>query len=565
MGFIMSFLKNISIRIMVLIIVAFLLAIWGVASGLSFYSLQQVTTLLDQGEVQKKDHASLMVGVEQSLLAVTTLERAANQLENNRQENAQQILAQVQPVISNAKKALDAFKQATHIGAEVDVANALISAWSALVANAIDPMNQALQQNNSGTFRQLSNERYPALSAAFGDSLKRYADQIGHSSLIASTHQHNDNTRNVLISSLAVGLLVLLFTEYYLRNYLVVPIGVLKSHLAQLTAGRLGYELQEFGQNCAGRLIPEIKLLQSTLRNTVTKIRQGASIVQDRTTNIKEGNDSLSTRTEQQAAALQETAASMEEISATVKHNTENVHQARRLAQEASNMAKRGGEISNHVLETMSNISASSHKISDINTVINGIAFQTNILALNAAVEAARAGEQGKGFAVVAGEVRSLAQRSAQAAKEIEALITETVTRVEAGASQVSQSTEAVNGIIGAITHVNDLISEIAAATDEQSNGISQISQTVHEMDRVTQQNAALVVASAEAAAQLEEEADGLLAAVDVFHLTEQDAAYGAASSPVKPRQAKSVSLSRQTPLLSNNVQSADQGGWEKF
>ncbi|MCW2484280.1 Tar ligand binding domain-containing protein [Candidatus Symbiopectobacterium sp. NZEC127] len=559
----MSFLKNISIRVMVLMIVAFLLAIWGVASGYSLYSLQQATQLIAQSEVQKKSHAQLLYGVEQSFRAMTTLERAANYTQNGEAENARQALAQAQPTIANVKSALDAFKNSAHGDVTSAAVEGVVRTWSALVTSALEPLQQALQQNDADALRQRLNQTSPMVNA-FGDEIKRYTDQVAASPAIGEAQGHHENNRNALIAALLVGVLALFFTEYYLKNYLVKPISVLKSHLAQLTAGRLGYELTEFGRNCAGRLIPDIKLLQKTLRDTVTSIRQGASVVQDRTANIKEGNDSLSSRTEQQAAALQQTAASMEQMSATVKQNTENVHQARRLAQDASNMAKRGGDISKNVMQTMNDISASSRKISDINTVINGIAFQTNILALNAAVEAARAGEQGKGFAVVAGEVRSLAQRSAQAAKEIEALIAESVTRVSAGASQVQQSGEAMSGIIESVSHVNDVISEIAAATEEQSHGISQISQTVHEMDRVTQQNAALVVQSAEAAAELEDEADGLLAAVDVFHLTESAPASRPTQSVIKPLVKRPGVAPRPTALLSGG-QNAAHGGWEKF
>ncbi|MCW2479561.1 methyl-accepting chemotaxis protein [Candidatus Symbiopectobacterium sp. NZEC135] len=559
----MSFLKNISIRVMVLMIVAFLLVIWGVASAYSLYSLQQATQLIVQSDVQKKSHAQLLYGVEQSFRAMTALERAASYTQNSEAENARQALAQAQPAMANAKAALDAFKNGAHGDIAPTAVDGVVRTWSALVTSVLEPLQQALQQNDADALRQRLNQTY-SLVSAFGDEIKRYTDQVVASPLIVEAQGHHENNRNALIAVLLVGVLVLLFTEYYLKNYLVLPISVLKSHLAQLTAGRLGYELTEFGHNCAGRLIPDIKLLQKTLRDTVTAIRQGASVVQDRTANIKEGNDSLSSRTEQQAAALQQTAASMEQMSATVKQNTENVHQARRLAQDASNMAKRGGDISKNVMQTMNDISASSRKISDINTVINGIAFQTNILALNAAVEAARAGEQGKGFAVVAGEVRSLAQRSAQAAKEIEALIAESVTRVSAGASQVQQSGEAMSGIIESVSHVNDVISEIAAATEEQSHGISQISQTVHEMDRVTQQNAALVVQSAEAAAELEDEADGLLAAVDVFHLTESAPVPQPTQTVIKPLVKRTGSAPRPTALLSSG-QNAAQGGWEKF
>ncbi|PWC14466.1 methyl-accepting chemotaxis protein [Brenneria corticis] len=560
----MSFLKNISIRIMVLIIVAFLLLIWGASSGYSLYSLYQATDLLNKNETQRKTYSYLVYGSDQYFRAVTRLERTMDYLQNNDAENAQKTLDMAQSAITNSKASLAKFKAAEHVGVDNATLESITNNWSRLIAAAIDPMNGALQQNNVEAFRQVFRDVYPPISLAFGGDIKKYTDQITSAEFIPLVNEHNIHNRNVLIAAMIIGIAVLLFTEYYLRNYLVIPIGVLKSHLAQLTAGRLGCDLAEFGRNCAGRLIPDIKRLQKSLRDTVTVIRRSATAIDDGTTRIRKGNDDLASRTEQQAAALQQTAASMEQISSTVKQTAENVHQARVLAQEATDTAKKGGEISTNVMATMDDISASSRKISDITTVINAIAFQTNILALNAAVEAARAGEQGRGFAVVAGEVRTLAQRSAQAAKEIEALIDESVSRVSAGAGQVRQSGEAMGAIIAAIDHVNELISEIAAATDEQTHGISQISQAIHEIDGVTQQNAALVLQSAEAASKLDQQTSELSAAVDVFQLESGDGLsdvvpQGALHTPLQ----RPVMVKENTPLLSAGGHG--DRGWEKF
>ncbi|GKW43452.1 methyl-accepting chemotaxis protein [Pectobacterium parvum] len=559
----MEFLRNISIKIMVLIIVTSLLVIWGVGSGFSLYSLHQATNLLDKSETQQKTYSYLIHGADQYFRAVTRMERTMDYLQRNEPENARQTLEMAQSAIKNTKDSLDKFQTAEHVGVDQETVDAVKNIWNTLISSSIDPMNAALQRSDPEAFRQILRSAYPPISLTFGENIKRYSDGITTSSLISSVNEHNTQSRNALISVMVLGIMVLIFTEYYLRNYLVIPISVLKSHLAQLTAGRLGCELAEFGRNCAGRLIPDIKRLQKSLRDTVTVIRQSTTEINNGTSSIKDGNDDLSSRTEQQAAALQQTAASMEEISSTVRQTTDHVHQVRKLAKDAADMAQKGGNISSNVMTTMEGISASSRQISDITSVINSIAFQTNILALNAAVEAARAGEQGRGFAVVAGEVRTLAQRSAQAAKEIEALIAESVSRVEIGAGQVRQSGEAMTGIIASISHVNNLIGEIAAATDEQTRGITQISQAVHEMDSVTQQNAALVMQSAEAAARLDEQTSELSAVVDVFDLDSDYEPTTTFSCPAIADPLRCAAEQSTTPLLS--TQSRNGEGWKKF
>ncbi|MBE9460131.1 methyl-accepting chemotaxis protein, partial [Enterobacter hormaechei] len=231
-----------------------------------------------------------------------------------------------------------------------------------------------------------------------------------------------------------------------------------------------------------------------------------------------------------------ETAASMEQLTATVKQNADNAHHANQLATDASQTAQQGGKLVENVVSTMRDISSSSQRIAEITTLINGIAFQTNILALNAAVEAARAGEQGRGFSVVASEVRSLASRSAQAAKEIEGLIAESVSRVKTGTELVESTGNTMEQIVRSVTHVRDIMAEIAAASDEQTRGIAQIGQAIVEMDHTTQQNAALVEESAAAADSLEEQADMLLQSVSVFRLAEQTEPLAAkAAAPKAP------------------------------
>ena len=290
--------------------------------------------------------------------------------------------------------------------------------------------------------------------------------------------------------------------------------------------------------------------MTKNLEKLVTRIKEGSHEVATASSQIAQGNQDLSERNEQQASGLEQTAASMEQLSATVKQSTDNARQANQLAQGASSVAVRGGEVVSQVVETMKDINDSSRKIADIISVIDGIAFQTNILALNAAVEAARAGEQGRGFAVVAGEVRSLAQRSAGAAKEIKDLITASVARVEAGTALVDQAGQTMGEIVSSIQRVTDIMGEISAANTEQSLGVQQIGQAVMVLDQATQQNAALVEESAAAAASLNAQADALVQAVSRFELAQQPAHSTVAKSASHTPIAKSVAA-RERPNVS--------------
>ena len=260
--------------------------------------------------------------------------------------------------------------------------------------------------------------------------------------------------------------------------------------------------------------------MQTSLARVVTNVRQGSEGVATASAEIAQGNHDLSARTESQASALEQTAASMEQLNATVKQNADSARQANQLAMNASTVAIKGGEVVGQVVETMKGINDASRKISDIISVIDGIAFQTNILALNAAVEAARAGEQGRGFAVVASEVRSLAGRSADAAKEIKSLINASVERVEKGTALVGQAGVTMTEVVSSIRRVTDIMGEISAASNEQASGVAQVGEAVTQMDRVTQQNAALVEEMAAAASSLKSQAEDLVGTVAVFKLS---------------------------------------------
>ncbi|WP_293994350.1 methyl-accepting chemotaxis protein [Sphaerotilus sp.] len=317
----------------------------------------------------------------------------------------------------------------------------------------------------------------------------------------------------LLLSGLGLGL------GLAVSRSVVQAVGVVRASVVRIANGDLTLAPSATSRDELGELMAAMAAMQASLTRVVGTVRQNADSVATASVQIAQGNLDLSARTEQQASALQETAATMDELNSTVRTNADSAQQANALAQGAISVAVRGGEMVAQVVEKMDGISAASRKIAEIIGVIDGIAFQTNILALNAAVEAARAGEQGRGFAVVAGEVRSLAQRSAGAAREIKGLIHTSVERVEQGSALVNQTGRTVDEVVASIKRVGEIVAQISAASGEQSLGVQQVGQAVSQMDQVTQQNAALVEESAAAAEGLKQQAHALVQAVALFKL----------------------------------------------
>jgi methyl-accepting chemotaxis protein len=344
----------------------------------------------------------------------------------------------------------------------------------------------------------------------------------------------------------------------------------------QIAAGNLDAHVP-VAVNDDSSLMAAMRTMRDGLANIVSQVRQATDTISTASSEIASGNMDLSTRTEQQAGALQQTASSMEELTSTVRQNADNARQADTMAGSASGIAVRGGEVVARVVGTMEDIHAASKKIVDIIGVIDGIAFQTNILALNAAVEAARAGEQGRGFAVVASEVRSLAQRSAAAAKEIKALIDDSVGKVDAGTRLVGEAGATMREVVGSVQKVTDLVAEISAASSEQTGGIEQVNRAIAEMDNATQQNAALVEEAAAAAHAMQEQAARLSELVRVFRMKgEAPAAAAMATAPVakapapapalkKPASAAIVSRAPAADAGTARIARTAEGDWEEF
>jgi methyl-accepting chemotaxis protein-1 (serine sensor receptor) len=376
--------------------------------------------------------------------------------------------------------------------------------------------------------------------------------------------------RNAFIAGILFGLLMAIVIGAWLVRSITAPLQAAVKIADGVAEGDLTQEIEAKSNDETGRLMHSLKRMNASLVKIVAEVRSGTDTITTASSEIAAGNMDLSSRTEQQASSLEETASSMEELTSTVKQNADNARQANQLAINASQVAVKGGAVVGQVVETMSSINASSRKIVDIISVIDGIAFQTNILALNAAVEAARAGEQGRGFAVVASEVRNLAQRSATAAKEIKSLIDDSVGKVDEGSKLVGEAGTTMNELVESVKRVTDIMAEIMAASQEQSAGIEQVNQAIAQMDQVTQQNASLVEEAAAAAESMQDQAGQLARAVGVFRL---DGAYAAAearpavAAPARAPRATTraaPSLAAPRPRLAARAEPKAEE-WEQF
>lgn len=398
--------------------------------------------------------------------------------------------------------------------------------------------------------QMIDDKMVPALDAyvdSVQDILTYYQNEMAAAD--QSMNADNASARMTLMIGALIAILLGAFIAWRLTVGITHPLRIALSVAEAVAEGDLTTRTAAVtSKDEAGMLLNALSRMQSNLVKTVTQIRLGTDTIATASSEIASGNLDLSSRTEEQASSLEETASSMEELTSTVKQNADNSRQANQLVVSASTVAVKGGAVVSRVVDTMGSIHSSANKIVDIIGVIDGIAFQTNILALNAAVEAARAGEQGRGFAVVATEVRNLAQRSAAAAKEIKALIGDSVEKVEAGSKLVAEAGSTMDEIVNEVKRVADIMAEITAASHEQSEGIEQVNQAIGQMDQVTQQNAALVEEAAAAAESLQDQAHSLAQAVSVFQIGGDYVGASAVQSAPRAVQAKAVHAAVSAP-----------------
>ena len=545
----MRLLKNFTIRIVMLAILGLFCLLW---SGVGLFSLHSLSKISEGNDIDRHlvhQMTVLSQGNDQYFRFVTRLSRAMDV----KMSGGTPDFAPAQQSLENMSKKLQEMKTLSPGPMDPEVAAAVLTKWQALLDNGVIPQMQLAKQGTLTAFAEHASTITPALSREFGASAERFNATAGER--LDTTRVMVDGKtsiiRTLIITAVILGIALLFFTDRYLVAMMVKPLGRIRQQFQQIAQGDLSHPIEDFGRNCVGQLVPLLCAMQDSLREAVSTIRSGSDNIWRGATEISTGNNDLSSRTEEQAAALEETAASMEQLTATVKLNAENAREASQLADTATETAGKGSTLVSEVVETMDGIAASSKQIAEITSVINSIAFQTNILALNAAVEAARAGEQGRGFAVVAGEVRNLASRSAGAAKEIETLIGESSRRVDQGARLVKETGLTMEAILRGATEVTVIMKQIASASEEQNKGISQVSVAITQMDSVTQQNAALVEQVSAAAVALERQTEELQRSVQQFRLSANDVQYTAANTASPSADSKTSAAAKTDEWVS--------------
>ncbi|KRC71860.1 Methyl-accepting chemotaxis protein II [compost metagenome] len=515
-----QFLKDITIRRMIACTLLMISALIAALSAISVNGLRSAGDALAASNELLHEVSTLSRVNDQIMRARLRLSRQLEYASEGQRDKVAEEGRSIDSALTEARKQQGLFIELARHDAPAALLDAMRSGFDALV-DGITVQRQHLEAGAVDKARAHAAGPVVTASRSFGKSIENYEAYAKEREvqLWADADAKRRQAYAGMGVVLGICLLLLALGDRYVAHFVKRPLDLLKGHFRRIADGDLTTPIAPFGKNCVGQIIPYLQEMQASLVRTVHAVRDGVAEINTGSSEIAAGNQDLSSRTEQQAASLEETAASMEQLLSTVTSNAENARMANQMAATASEVVQRGGDAVQAAVSTMREIAQDSGRIEDIVGVIDGIAFQTNILALNAAVEAARAGEEGKGFAVVAAEVRSLAQRSAGAAKEIKQLLNTSGATVQAGAAQVETAGRTMEEILATIERLTLLVNDIATASNEQVTGIDQVNTAVNQMDQVTQQNAALVEEAAAAASSLETQAQRLQGAVSAFRL----------------------------------------------
>lgn len=515
-----QFLRDITVHHMVLIVLTFISVLILSLSALSLLGLNRAGEELDESRLMLQKTHALAQTNDQIMRARLRLARQAEYVADGNTADAKLEADSVQDSLSKADTYFNEFLQHStgHDGLELE---ALKQPYDKLTNAGLDKLVSLLAAGDIAQYKTHNLSVIVNASRDFGNAMAQFND-TAEKQQVLMLEKATANRRlviSVVIGILVICLILILLADRYIVHFVRTPLNQIKDYFQQIADGDLTCQIEMFGKNCPGQLYPYLRDMKDSLAKTVREVREGVNQISNGASEIANGNHDLSQRTEEQAASLEETASSMQQLADIVSQNAQNARAASGMVKNASSIARQGETSMEDVVKIMQEISAKSHQIEDITSLIDGIAFQTNILALNAAVEAARAGEQGKGFAVVASEVRSLAQRSASAAKEIKALIISSSEVVESGTHRVIAAGSTIREVTSSVSQVTTLVEEIAAASSEQADSIEQVNTAMTQMDEATQQNSALVEQAAATARVLDEQSDHLRQSVQIFKI----------------------------------------------